>query len=289
MATLGTDHLRWITGALGRLGVTATGPVEAFKIRPWSTVAHIPTDAGRLWFKANEPALSFEAGLLVVLAELAPARVTAPLEWSRDTGWFLARDGGPTGSEVEVPVDTAIDAIVEVQQATATALGAVLAAGTPDRRPAVLPGVLDEAIAHPSSGHGGRRCAALRGRFAEACALLAADGRLTVVNSDHKPDHVFAGPPLRLYDWGDAAVSHPLADAPFAAREFGPEGAARLAAAWGHELGDPVVQAAAAAAELIEADVWLRTSAEGLARHPDGIDVALARLADRLVRNADFA
>ena len=288
METVGVDHGNGSPAPLDRIGASATGPIETFKVRPWSTVAHVSTDAGRLWFKANEHALSFEAGLLVVLAELTPDRVTAPLEWSRETGWFLAPDGGPTGAEVQVPADGAIDAIVEVQRGTATALDDVLAAGTPDRRPAQLPVVLDEAIAHPSSGAGGRRCADLRGRFAEACELLAADGRLTVVNSDHKPAHVFAGPPLRLYDWGDAAVSHPLTDVPFVAREFGPEGAARLVAAWGHTDDDPIVHAAGAAAELIEADVWLRTSAEGLARHPDGIDVALRRLADRLVRTADF-
>ncbi len=282
MDELSVSHLEWITAALARLGATARAPIQPFKIRPWSSVATVETDRGRLWFKANEPALSFEAELLVVLSHAAPGLVLKPLDRDAATGWFLAADGGLKGSEVDVAVDEAVEAIVTVQRASAERVGEVLQAGTPDRRPAHLPAVLDEAIAHPSAGRGGVRCARLRPHFDAVCDLLSADGRLAVVNSDHKPDHVFAGPPVRLYDWGDSALSHPLADLPFLEREFGPPAGAQLAAAWGHTLDDPVVEAAGAVAELIEADVWLRTSPEGLARHPDGIDVALDRLANRL-------
>ncbi|MEO0493354.1 MAG: hypothetical protein AAF081_08055 [Actinomycetota bacterium] len=282
MDELNLGHLDWIASSLARLGATARGPIEPFKIRPWSSVAFVNTDRGRLWFKANEPALSFEADLLVVLSHAAPGRVLKPLDRDSATGWFLTADGGPKGTDVDVPVVDAIEAIVNVQRATSERIDEVLRASTPDRRPEVLPEVLDEAIAHPDAGRGGERCEGLRGRFAVVCEQLATDGRLAVVNSDHKPDHVFAGPPVRVYDWGDSAVCHPLADLPFIEREFGAAGAAAMADGWGHDRHDPTVAAAGAAAELIEADVWLRTSPEGLARHPDGIDVALSRLADRL-------
>lgn len=282
MDRLSDLHLEWITDSLTRIGATGQSPIQPFKIRPWSTVAFVDTDRGRLWFKANEPALSFEAELLVVLSHAAPGFVIKPLDRDSGTGWFLSADGGSKGSEVDVPIADAIDAIVAVQRATATRVPDVLQTGTPDRRPAVLPSVLDMAIAHPASGEGGHRCALRRDVFAEACRLLTDDGRLCVVNSDHKPDHVFAGPPVRLYDWGDSALTHPLADLPFLEREFGPPAGELLAAAWDLGIDDPIVIAAGAVAELIEADVWLRTSPAGLARHPDGIDVALRRLADRL-------
>lgn len=279
---LGAEHQAWISGALARLGRSATGPAQAFKIRPWSSVASIETDRGRLWFKANEPALAFESELLVVLSHAAPGHVLKPLHRDTSTGWFLTADGGPTGDALAIDIDDSVAAIVAIQQAAAERIDEMIRAGTPDRRPARLPAVLDQAIAHPSSGEGGVRCAQLRARFADLCEHLTADVRLTVTNSDHKPAHLFAGPPVRVFDWGDASISHPLADLPFIEREFGPDGAERVAAAWGVDRHDPLAAAAGATAELLEADVWLRTSPEGLARHPDGIDVALRRLADRL-------
>ncbi|MEM9464672.1 MAG: hypothetical protein AAGA90_04835 [Actinomycetota bacterium] len=275
-------HRAWIEEALTRLGATAHGPAVATKIRPWSSVGRIDTDRGRLWFKANEPALAFEAELLVVLAHAAPGRVLKPLERDPATGWFLLTDGGPTADGGDMATAEAITAIVEVQRAGAHRIDDAIRAGTPDRRPSVLRAVLDAAIAHPSSGVGGERCAAIRDRFVDGCALLEADGRSTIVNADHKPAHLFRGPPLRIFDWGDAAVSHPLADLPFIEREFGAAAAVQLLDAWGVGPSDAIVAAAGAAGELIEADVWLRTSPEGLARHPDGIDVALGRLADRI-------
>lgn len=281
------EHRAWIDTTLATLDIVAHEPPRATKIRPWSSVGSVETGRGRLWFKANEPALSFEAALLVVLADVAPDRIMRPLAHDATTGWFLTVDGGPLGSDQPVTVAAALDAITEVQQASARHLDEVLAAGIPDRRPDALAAVLDHAIAHPASGVGGTRCAGLRDRFVDACALLASDGRLGVVNSDHKPDHLFVGPPVRVYDWGDAVVSHPLADLPFIEREFGPAGAARLAEAWGVSLDDPLATAAAAVGHLLEADVWLRTSAEGLARHPDGIDVALTRVADTLKPTVD--
>lgn len=282
MDELSPSHLEWIAGALTRLGLEPRSEIRPFKIRPWSSVAFLETDRGRVWFKANEPALSFEAELLIVLARVAPGRVPEPLDHDTASGWFLTADAGLTGTERPVDVYEAIDTITTIQRESSTAIDDVLATGTPDRRPAVLPGVLDEAIAHPASGRGGRRCAERRGAFTEVCDLLAADGRLAVVNSDHKPDHVFAGPPLRIYDWGDAAVCHPLADLPHLDRHFGGGAGDHFAERWGHARTDPLVAAGWVVAELIEADVWLRTSPAGLARHPDGIDVALGRLADHL-------
>ena len=282
MDALDPQHLDWISDALARLGLSAIDDVQPFKLRPWSTVAFVDTDHGRVWFKANEPALAFEAELLTVLARIAPGLVLEPLHHDPISGWFLSPDAGAKGSEVTLPVADAVDAIVAVQRATSEHVDDVLGAGTPDRRPTHLSQVLMSAIEHPSSGRGGARCAELQGRFAAVCDRLTGDGRLAVVNSDHKPDHVFTGPPVRVYDWGDAVVCHPLVDVPFIEREFGADAANRFTSAWGHGIDDPIVQAAGAAAELVEADVWLRTSPAGLARHPDGIEIALGRLADRL-------
>ena len=275
-------HRQWIDEALARLGATPTRPPQPAKIRPWSSVGFVEPDRGRLWFKANEPALAFEAKLLVVLSHAAPGRVLKPLDRDSSTGWFIATDGGATGNDTEVPVEEAIAAILEVQSASAERVDEMIRAGTPDRRPSALPAVLDDAIGHPAAGVGGERCMPLRDRFVAACSHLAADGHLAVVNSDHKPAHLFAGPPIRVYDWGDAVVSHPLADLPFIEREFGAAAAAALLDAWRAEPSGVVAAAAGAVGELLEADVWLRTSPEGLARHPDGIDIALRRLADRL-------
>jgi hypothetical protein len=58
----------WIADRLRELGFRALGPIEQVRVRPWSMVLAVPTDRGRLFFKANEPAYRHEGALVAFLA-----------------------------------------------------------------------------------------------------------------------------------------------------------------------------------------------------------------------------
>ena len=52
---------RWIEVALRERGIAVTGAIDQPRIRPWSTLLTVPTDAGLVWFKENCPGQAFEA------------------------------------------------------------------------------------------------------------------------------------------------------------------------------------------------------------------------------------
>lgn len=86
----------WVHDSLDRHGICVIGPIEQPRVRFWSTQLTVPTSDGRYWFKENNPAQAFEAGLLQVLGRVAPHRVMAPIAIEPDRGWLLTRDAGPT-------------------------------------------------------------------------------------------------------------------------------------------------------------------------------------------------
>ncbi|HEY5629548.1 MAG TPA: hypothetical protein VIR16_08565, partial [Candidatus Limnocylindrales bacterium] len=75
----------WIADRLRELGFEAVGPVEQVRVRPWSLVLSVPTDRGRVFFKANEPAFRHEGALETLLAARFPDVVPAPLAVDPET------------------------------------------------------------------------------------------------------------------------------------------------------------------------------------------------------------
>ena len=63
---------------------------------PWSTVWRVATERGRFWLKHNAPVHRAEGSVQMLLAELAPDYVDAPLAIDARHGWILAADGGMT-------------------------------------------------------------------------------------------------------------------------------------------------------------------------------------------------
>ena len=63
---------------------------------PWSTVWRVATERGRFWLKHNAPVHRAEGSVQMLLAELAPDYVDAPLAIDACHGWILAADGGMT-------------------------------------------------------------------------------------------------------------------------------------------------------------------------------------------------
>lgn len=220
--------LAWVGDRLGRHGRRVVGPVEP-RVRPWSLVWRVPTDAGNAWFKANNPGTRHEPALLDTLARLAPGRVLDPIAVDADRGWSLLPDGGPSlrdalGGDRGLLVrwERVLPEYADLQRTVAPRAGELLALGVPDHRPEVLPelfeALLDDEESLLLGAEDGldagayERLRAHRTEFAEHCRRLADSGVAPSVQHDDLHDgNVFVGDDgHRFFDWGDASVAHPF-------------------------------------------------------------------------------
>lgn len=215
----------WIGEQLERHGHSLDGPVEQPRVRPWSTQLTVPTDAGRLWFKANAAALAFEPALHAELARLVPDAVDEPYAIDAGRGWMLTCDRGATLSESREPTGgdwrQVIVEVATIQQIASEHGDRLLAAGLPDYSPGTVPDRFDRVIeifsAYPQD-HPGHIDADLRHRLREvrpaieAAALALSEGPLptTWQHGDVHPNNVFAvaDGSVRLFDFGDGQWAH---------------------------------------------------------------------------------
>jgi Ser/Thr protein kinase RdoA (MazF antagonist) len=212
----------WVDERLAELGLSRTGESEQPHVRPWATALRIPTDRGPVWFKASAEGTAYEHGLLQVLANVAPKLVLAPLATDPDRAWSLLPDGGMTlrtwlaGHEpdrfrcwAEVVREHAA-----LQRATAPAVHRMLAAGTPDLRPAAVDDLVDSVLTDPAIDATLRRRAERdwAPRMTETAAALADSSVPAAIQHDdlHDNNVVVDGATYRVFDWGDASVSHPF-------------------------------------------------------------------------------
>lgn len=205
----------WVEDRLVDLGRTRTGPIEQPHVAPWSTVLRVPTDAGAVFFKANEDRLRHEAAVVELLAARVPDRVPPLLAVDVGRGWMLMADAGET-LRVVAPREgglerwhDALAAVARIQVAVEHDTDALLALGVPDLRLATLPdryaALVDEIDAEP-------RFRAARSYVEELGAELASFGLPDTLQHDDLHDaQVFVrGGRQLILDWGDACVSHPF-------------------------------------------------------------------------------
>jgi hypothetical protein len=216
----------WIRARAGEDGREVTGPIEQARVRPWSTQLVAPTDRGRLWFKANCGALSFEPAVHAALAEIAPAEVDPPVAIDADRGWMLTADRGRTLADHRDPTAGDWQAVparaASLQRMLAEHGAELVGRGLPDCSPGTVPERYDAMAArlaalpadHPSH-LGADRAAELRqGRdrvAAAAAALLDSPMPVSLQHGDLHPRNVFAvDGAMRLFDFGDAQWAHAL-------------------------------------------------------------------------------
>jgi hypothetical protein len=218
----------WIHERLAEHGIGPTGELEQPHVRWWSTVLRVPTSAGDLFFKANAAPHRFEARLLAILERAHPGHVPELLAADPERGWLLMRDGGSRLRElVRSPADLGrwedvLPAYAELQLAVVPHVDELLAAGVPDQRLAVLPGLLERVLGDEDALLLGRpegvtavqrdRLRALLPEYAAACGRLAAYGIPETLQHDDLHDgNVFVRDGRYLFfDWGDSCVSHPF-------------------------------------------------------------------------------
>ena len=205
----------WIESALARLGYRRTGGIEQPHVYPWSTVMRVPTEAGDVWFKANDHSLRHEAGLLELLSSRRPDCVPAPLATDPGRGWILMADAGEQLRKL-LPVERDLDRwkdvlrlCAEVQLDLTDAVDTMLALGVPDLRLATLPERYERFVAEIDAEPRFRRAA---GQVAELSEALAGYGiRETIQHDDLHDGQVFVKDGRHLLmDWGDACISHPF-------------------------------------------------------------------------------
>lgn len=217
----------WIADRLAERGIRQTGPPRQSLIRFWSTTLAIPTDAGTVWFKENNPGQRFEATLVATLADLVPDNVLTPLAVDHERGWLLAPDGGP------VLADTRPDRRVWPEILAAYGRFQRRLEGHGER---ILAAGVSAAPAGGSAAYAAERLAQLaalppadprglgtvaRERWraglpglAAAAAELAASGiRDSLQHNDFHSYNVFAPTDgkMRFFDFGDALWTHPFA------------------------------------------------------------------------------
>jgi hypothetical protein len=202
------------------LGTSIVAPIEQPHVRPWSTVLRVPTGQGALWFKANIPALAYEAAVVGLVSRRRPECVPGLVAADLECGWMLMVDGGVRLREVverdhdlgrwrELLPEYALLQLDLAEQADE-----LVACGAPDRRLVTLPAqygrLLEQLDGLPSQELGG--LVALADRVAEMCDRLAAYGIPETIQHDDLHDgQIFVDHGrYRFFDWGDSCVSHPF-------------------------------------------------------------------------------
>jgi hypothetical protein len=210
------DAEQWI-----RDRVSATGELDQFHVRWWSTVIRVPAEGEDLYFKAVAEGFRFEPALTARLFELAPDRVTPVVDLDLERGWLLMRDAGTRLRElVAGPADLrhwelALPRYAELQLAAAPLADELLALGVPDARLSVLPDQLRSVLSEPVRGLTAEEQEAVAASvpaFELLCRELAGyDIAETIQHDDlHDGQVFFRDGRYLFFDWGDACVSHPF-------------------------------------------------------------------------------
>ncbi len=218
-------HVAWAEHELTRLGVSRRGPPQ--QIRTWnlSTLWRFPVavgtqDSTAAWLKVVPPFFAHEGALMERLEQLNPAVIPAVLA-TDGPRLLLAELAGHELYEARMPeLLSMVDLLVGLQVTWSTRLDELGALGLPDWRAASFPRLAEHAVAATADLDAGTRellhdlLAGLPDRFD---ALATCGVPETLVHGDFHPGNLRSASSsdaadLRLYDWGDGGVGHPLLD-----------------------------------------------------------------------------
>jgi hypothetical protein len=213
----------WVDARLAEQDRRRTGPVEP--VGNWwiSVVLRVPCDPGPpVWFKGACPYFHAEPALTAVVAEMDPEHAPRLVAVDEDRAWLLAEEMTGAEEDRENPPGlgaAAARVAAALQVRSLDRFAEIEAAGVPVRDlpttsrqfEAVLDGSveLDQLSAD--------ELAAARASRGEVLAVLEELAGLgipdTLVHGDlHVGNVAHDGDSLVLYDWSDAAVSHPFLD-----------------------------------------------------------------------------
>ena len=218
----------WIHSEARRRSIHITGTIEQPHLYPWSTVLHVPTHEGRLFFKATAPETIYEAALTQKLAEWYPDCMPELVAVDSGRGWMLMRDGGePLRQSIRSTLNISLWHPVlsrygEVQAGMPKHVDELLADDVPDYRLAILPGLFARLLADEASlmidqekglsSSELQQVQKLTARFEQLCRELASYGIPESVNHGdfHDGNVLVRDGHVTFLDWGDGCIAHPF-------------------------------------------------------------------------------
>jgi hypothetical protein len=218
----------WIHAETQRYAIRITGEIEQPHMYAWSTVLHVPTEQGTLFFKATAPETIYEAALTQSLARWYPDCMPEFISVDMARGWMLMRDGGEQlRASIRPTKDIApwrpvIARYAEVQIGLAEHITELLSLRLPDLRLVMLPARFTQLLADEESlmidqekGLASAEWEQLKGktsRFEQICAELTSYGIPESLNHGdfHDGNVLLRDGRITFFDWGDASVTHPF-------------------------------------------------------------------------------
>lgn len=218
----------WIHSEAERQNIHITGEIEQPHVHAWSTVLHIPTDQGKLFFKATAPETIYEAALTQSLSRWFPGSMPEFVAVDAGRGWMLMRDGGEQlrasirPARDIAPWKPVIARYAEVQIGLADHITELLSLRLPDHRLSLLPALFTKLVADEESlmidqekgltSPEWDEAKDKTSRFKQICADLAQYGIPESLNHGdfHDGNVLVKDGRITFFDWGDASVTHPF-------------------------------------------------------------------------------
>jgi hypothetical protein len=200
---------------LGDHGVEARA-LELVHERSWANVLRVATDEGDLFLKRCAPVQAFEVPLTASLSARWPDRVPEVVAADAERAWMLLRDGGSPLHDLGTvePLPLALTLYGELQRGETANVDEFLAMGVPDVRLPRLAVAYEPFFArdHGLSPEEASRLRDLAPRYRELCEELAAFGFPASIQHDdlHEWNVFVRAGRVRIFDWGDSSVAHPL-------------------------------------------------------------------------------
>jgi len=214
----------WVDRELAARSRSRTGDTVPVKVWSISAVLEIPSDPAPVWLKASCRHFHAEPALTRLVSAMLPEHAPPMIAVDEERAWLLMEDmPGADEEHAEEPPPglgaAAARIVATLQLRSLDHLDEIEAAGVPVRGLAETMRGFDEVLASSVELDQLTQAelAAARATRDDVHAVmeeLASVGLPeTLVHGDLHPGNVaHAGGSARLYDWSDAAVSHPLLD-----------------------------------------------------------------------------
>ena len=216
----------WIHAETQRQSIQIIGEIEQPHAYAWSTVMHVPSNEGVLFFKATAAETMYEIALTEKLAGWFPDCMPELVAVDTSRGWMLMRDAGETlrvsirPTQDVRPWEPVITRYAELQIGLAEHVPEILALGIPDHRLAQLPDHYTQLLTDETSlmidqekgltSDEYQQLQNLTERFQMICEELAAYGIPESLNHGdfHDGNVLIRDGRITFFDWGDANVTH---------------------------------------------------------------------------------
>jgi hypothetical protein len=196
------DASAWCVEQLEAVGRPVVGVPRQHQLWSLSVVLRCPVEGGDAYFKCSPEIFRSEAAVTRALADRMPGRVPEVIAVDEARGWLLMADlaAPELGEQDESLWHHGLTTHAGIQISWLGRVDELVALGLPVRSLARLAAEVEVLTGGPA--------------LAEACRRLDRLGPgPTLVHGDLHPWNVaFGSGALRVFDWTDAAVSHPFVD-----------------------------------------------------------------------------